>query len=343
MQVTMEDIARECGVTKMTVSRVLSGREGVKATTRENVLAVAARMNYEINTLAQNFNTNRSGFIGVATPFDGLLGSSYFEEVFKGFRRALKSSDLDFALFDTGSELFNDGAKLKKLYAQRRVDGLLIVALHTTDNFLDTLERLGIPMVVVGERPTCPTTCSVSCKDERGIELVCEHLYSLGHRKIAFIEGPRDFATADRRKAAFLAFAKRKKLSLPPHFIQPGDFTMRSGRIATRLLLSESARPTAIIAANDIMAFGAIDSAHEIGVRVPQDVSIAGFDDLTAAADRFPSVTTVHQPVSEMGERGARMLVEAIGRRQVPSGHTVMDVSLVVRESTAPPAKRGSR
>ena len=152
MHTTMEDIARECGVTKMTVSRVLAGRDGVKKSTREKVLETATRLNYEINALAQSFNTNRSGFIGLATPFDGLLGSSYFKDAVNGFRRVLDDTVFSFSLFDTNSESFNNGEKLGKLYRQRRADALLLLAVHTTDRFLETLEQLQVPMVVVGER-----------------------------------------------------------------------------------------------------------------------------------------------------------------------------------------------
>lgn len=320
----------------MTVSRVLAGQSTVKPGTREKVLEAAKHLNYELNALAQNLNLDRSGFIGVATPFGGLLGSSYFEEAFKGFRRALADTGLDFALFDTTSEACNDGAKLARLYRQRRVDGLLVVAAHTDDRFLDTLGAAGVPMVVVGEQPRGWSVCSISCDDRNGIDLLCRHLYSLGHRRIAFVEGPRDFATAERRKAAYVDFCRENGLNNPSFYLHPGDFAMRSGRAAGMFLLRAEPRPTAIIAANDMMAFGLIESARELGLRVPRDVSVAGFDDLPAAAERFPSLTTVHQPVIEMAEHGGRTLLHAINTSEMPAGQTVLDVSLVVRESTAP-------
>ena len=331
----MEDIARECGVTKMTVSRVLAGGNNVKPATREKVLKAAKHLRYEINVLAQNLNSNRSGYIGVATPFEGLLGSPYFAAAFKGFRIALNGSGLDFALFDTDSEEFNSGAKLAKLYRQRKVDGLLVVALHTYDRFLDTSEHTHIPMVVVGEQPATETVCSVSCDDRRGIQLVCEHLYGLGHRRIAFVEGPAYVTTAEHRKAAYTAFCEARGLRLPPWYVQPANYSMHSGREAGRALLQGNPRPTAIIAANDPMALGVMESARELKIRVPQDLSLAGFDDLPATQEHFPPLTTVHQPVSEMGERGARILLEAMEEGTMPTGRIVMDVSLVVRESTA--------
>jgi DNA-binding LacI/PurR family transcriptional regulator len=339
MSVTMEDIARECGITKMTVSRVLAGRDGVKKSTREKVLATASRLNYEINALAQSFNSNRSGFVGIATPFDGLIGSSYFKDVINGFRRVLDDTVVSFSLFDTNSESFNNGEKLGKLYRQRRADGLLLLAVHTTDGFLETLEQLHIPMVVVGERVESPSVCSVSCRDRHGMRQVCEHLFNLGHRRIGFVEGPSDFSTANRRKEGFVEFCRDKQLEIPATYYQQGHYNTRGGRAAGRILLRETPRPTAIIAANDAMAYGVYESVRELGLRIPEDISIVGFDDETAAADMFPPLTTVHQPVSEMGEEAARILWEAISNDKLPMGQVILDVSLIVRESTAPPAE----
>ena len=334
----MEDIARECGVTKMTVSRVLAGKKNVKTSTRQKILESASRLNYEINTLAQNFNNNRSGFIAVATPFEGLMGSPYLGEVFQGFDKVLRGSDYDFALFNTHAESFNDGAKLARLHRQRRVDGILVVAAHTDDRFIATLEHQHVPMVVIGEQVPGSNVCSISCEDAKGVEKVCSHLHDLGHRRLAFVEGPHDLLTAIRRRAAFVDFCNGRGLELPEELIREGGFTMRSGRIAGHALLSLPERPTAIVAANDMMAFGVIEAARAMGLDVPRDVSIAGFDDLPTATDRFPSLTTIHQPVREMGELGARMLVEAVEKGVVPTGQTTLEVSLIVRESTrAPP------
>lgn len=333
----MADIARECGVTKMTVSRVLSGRGGVKASTRDKILHAAERLKYEINVLAQNFNSNRSGFIGVATQFMGMLGSPYLAEIFKGFHVAVatQQTERNYALFDTGTDPFNDGEKLAKLHRQRRVDGLLVVAPHTYDGFLQTLERLHTPMVVIGETTSCQSVCSVSCNDEAGIEAMCNHLYELGHRRIAFIEGASAHVTSIRRKGAYVKFCRAKGLKNPSFFIQLGNYSMQSGRAAGRVLLQANPRPTAIIASNDLMAYGVMESARELNLQIPKDISIGGFDDLPTAAERCPSLTTVHQPVLEMGELGMKLLLQSLERGDLPVGQTVMDVSLVVRESTS--------
>lgn len=336
---TMEDLARECGISKMTVSRVLRGRSGVSPATRDKVLIAAKRHNYELNALAQNFARRRSGFIGVATPFEGLIGSNYFAEIFKGFQRVLRDTEWDFALFDTLSPSFSDAGKLEKLYRARRVDGLLVVAPHANDAFLDTLAALRIPLVVVGETVASLNVGSVACNDYEGIELLCSHLFSLGHRRIAFVGGPQDLTSAKRRERAYIEFCRSRNLEVPAGFVHVGDYTMRSGREAGLFLLRAETRPTAIIAANDMMAFGVIESAHELDINVPREVSIAGFDDLPTAVERYPSLTTVHQPVAEMAERSAQLLVDALSSSQLSNSQITFPVSLVTRNSTTVPAQ----
>ncbi|MGH8048016.1 MAG: LacI family DNA-binding transcriptional regulator [Chthoniobacterales bacterium] len=341
MHSTMEDIARECGVSKMTVSRVLSGRQVVSAKTREKVLEVAKKLNYEFNTLAANFALKRSGFVGVATPFVGLLGTEYFAAVFRGFQKVLHKAGWDCALFDTLSDAFNDGVKLARLYRQKKVDGLLIVAPHMHDRFLESLANLGVPVVAVGEQIASRQVSSVSCDDDQGMTEVCEHLYELGHRDIAFVGGPQDLATARDRQAAYKAFCRQMGLDTPLNFLQPGEYTIQSGKTAARILLESERRPTAIIGVNDFTAFGVIECAREMGLRVPEDLSVTGFDDMPSAAERHPALTTVHQPAVEMGEAGAEILVRMMTTGQLSSAKISLKVSLVARQSTArPPASK---
>ena len=333
---TMDDIAQACGLSKMTVSRVLANRPGVGTETRRKVEAAAKQLNYELNSMAQNFNLNRSGFIGIATSTDGLIGSYYFGEIFHGFSRAIRDSAHHFALFDTASDSFNDGSKLARLYRQRKVDGLLIVSPHTDNQFLQTLKNLRVPMVVVGESVLDPSVGSITCDDAAGVRAVCQHLFTLGHRKIAFIGGPKGLISSERRKRTFEQFCQGNGLDLPAAYLQPGDYTMRAGRQAALTLLDSPARPTAIVAANDLMAFGVMETARALDLTMPGDLSVAGFDDLPTAADRFPALTTVSQPVSAMAEQGANILLRALDEHKIPNGLVTMDVSLTVRGSTGP-------
>lgn len=350
---TMAEIARLCGTTKMTVSRVFAGRAGVGEELREKILTAGRSLNYEVNQQARNFSANRAGFVGIATPFEGLLGSRYFQRVVEGINFGLRSSPLDLALFDMLSASFEDGAKLERLWRQRKVDGLIILAPHTTDHFMRPLTDSGAPLVVVGEHPNDETIASIMGNDGMGIRLAVDHLVSLGHRRIALVGGPADLSSATRRRESFVATMKGHGLKVGPDAFCEGDYTMHSGRVAGGRLLARSPRPTAIVAANDYMAMGVIQSAQEIGLRVPDELSVTGFDDLPDSADYWPPLTTVHQPIFDIGIQAAQLLLAqmkaapASARPGGPAKRQFMtDVSLAVRNSTsvaAPPDAKSVR
>lgn len=293
------------------------------------------RLDFQINTVASNLARSRSGFIGMATPFHGLVGSAYFGELMRGVEAVLADTEWDLAMFDIRARTFEDGERLQALYRTRKVDGLLVVAPNAEEAFLETFSSMRIPLVVVGKEVSHRAVSCVSCDDHRGITQLCEHMHGLGHRRIAFVGGPEGFSVAQTRERAFVEFCRRRRLAKSGTPVWRGDYSLRSGKEAGLALLQAEARPSAIIAANDMMAFGLIEAARKLRLDVPGDVSIGGFDDLPTAADREPSLTTVHQPVFEMAERGTRMLVDALNGDARPSKKTVMDVSLVVRQSTA--------
>ena len=340
---TMAEIARLCGTTKMTVSRVFAGRPGVGEELRQKILQAGQNLHYEVNQQARNFGANRAGFVGIATPFEGLLGSCYFQRVVEGLNYGLRSEPQDLALFDMLSASFEDGAKLERLWRQRKVDGLVILAPHTTDHFMRPLTDSGVPLVVVGEHPNDEAIASIMGNDGMGIRLAVDHLVELGHRRIAFVGGPADLSSATRRRESFVETMKGHGLKAGPDLIGEGDYTMHSGRVAGGRLLAHAKRPTAIVAANDYMAMGVIQSAQELGLRVPRDLSVTGFDDLPDSADYWPPLTTVHQPIFEIGIQAAQLLLAQMTRGSSASARTgplaerqvMTDVSLIVRKSTA--------
>lgn len=339
---TMAEIARLCGTTKMTVSRVFAGRPGVGEELRDKILTAGRKLNYEVNQQASNFSSNRAGFVGIATPFEGLLGSRYFQQVVEGLNHGLNASPHELALFDMLSASFEDGAKLERLWRQRKVDGLVILAPHTTDHFMRPLTDSGVPLVVVGEHPNDEAIASVMGNDGMGIRMAIDHLVDQGHRQIAFIGGPADLSSATRRRQSFVETIKRHGLKISPDLFGEGDYTMHSGRVAGRILLGRNPRPTAIVAANDYMAMGVIQSAQELGLRVPIDLSVTGFDDLPDSIDYWPPLTTARQTIFDIGVMAAQLLLaqmkgEAANTALLPVAQrqVMMDSSLIVRESTA--------
>ncbi|WP_162525332.1 LacI family DNA-binding transcriptional regulator [Rariglobus hedericola] len=330
----MEDIAKDCGISMMTVSRVISGKGLVSAATREKVLEAVKRLDFQINTVASNLARSRSGFIGIALPFHGLIGSDYFGEIVRGVQSVLMDTEWDISLFDIRARTFEDGAKLQQLHRTRKVDGLLVIAPNAHEAFLETFSSMRLPLVVVGKRVDHRGVCCVSCDDYQGIESMCEHLHGLGHRRIAFVGGPAGFSVAHAREQAFLDFCARKRLSKKSRPLWRGDYSFKSGCDAGLALLQTEERPTAIIAANDAMAHGLIEATRELRLTVPRDVSIGGFDDLPSSENIHPALTTVHQPVFEMAAHGARLLVEALNKQVRPEGRSLLKVRLIVRQST---------
>ncbi|MGH8047482.1 MAG: LacI family DNA-binding transcriptional regulator [Chthoniobacterales bacterium] len=341
--VTMRDVARESGVSPMTVSRVLSGSQTVDPELRQRVLSIAERLDYVPNMLASNLASNRTEFIGVATPFRDLVGTTFFREVLAGFQSVTERNKLDFALFDCASERFNDPRELAAIYRQKKAGGLLIVAPQMHGRYLRTLAGMGVAFVVVGEYIDDEEVPSISCDDTMGIKLAVEHLLGLGHRDIAYIGGPPMLGSGKRRESAFTTAMAAANIEVPAHFLQPGDYTIISGHESAQFLLTSKRRhPTAIVAANDISAIGVIEAARDLGLRVPEDLSVTGFDDLSPAHEHGLFLTTLHQPVMEIGTVAAKMLLKSIENGEPLNGHVDVDVALVVRSSTGPAATRMS-
>jgi DNA-binding LacI/PurR family transcriptional regulator len=331
----MHDVAKESGVSPMTVSRVLSGRRTVDPQMRRRVLAAARRLDYVPNALASSFSRNRAGFIGVATAYRDLIGTTFFREVMLGFQSAVRGTELDFALFDCTSEAFRNPKGLARIYRQKKAGGLLIMAPQMEEKYLRTLSSMGIAFVVAGERVTDPDIPSVCCNDARGIEIMIEHLLKLGHRRIGFICGPSQLGSAQRRESAFRKCVESAGLALPKHFVQPGDYTVPKAKASAAVMLKNRKPPTAIICANDQTAKGAVLAAREMGVRVPEDVSIGGFDGLLSPEEDDVSLTTIYQPVQEIAALAAKRLLDLMAGKPV-RGHVDIDVSLVIRETTGP-------
>jgi DNA-binding LacI/PurR family transcriptional regulator len=334
--VTMAEIARLCGTTKMTVSRVFAGRPGVSEALREKVLKQATRLKYEVNQQASSFSSNRVNFIGLVTPFEGLLGSRYFQRVVEGLNRGLGNHPHDLVLFDMLSPNFESGDKLERVWRQRKVDGFVILAPHTTDQFIRPLAESGVPLVVVGEVDPGHGVASITADDEQGVRMAIEHLAGYGHKLIAYVGGPEMLSSAQRRLASYRETMENVGLEVKESMVMPGNYTMRSGREAGAKLFRAKRRPTAVFAANDDMALGVMQAAMAEGLRVPEDVSVVGFDDLAEAAEYWPALTTVHQPIRRIGLVASNLLLaQIVSDFQAPQPPP-LDCNLVVRDSTAP-------
>lgn len=337
----MDDLARATGLSKMTVSRALNGTGYVSEESRKKVLAAARELNYRLNYIGRNLNQNRTGMLGIITPLEGLIGTYYFGQIVKGIQTALIGTDYHIAHYDSLSADFNDGTKCAQLCYQKRVDGLIVIAPKRHDRFVKTFADLNVPLVVVGGAPRDPKTSYIDVDNFGGAASMVEHLIALGHRRIGFVSGPKSLHDACEREAAFRKTLARHGIKVSEKWVIPGDYDTRKAFHASLHLLSNRDRPTAIFAANDLMALGVLDAVRIIGLSIPEELSIAGFDDIDAATHVQPQLTTVRQPMQRMGKRAVEYILELLSKESSERHliHQKLTAQLITRQSTGPVRK----
>ncbi len=334
---TMQDIARETGLSMMTVSRVLSNKGYVSQQSRKLILAAIKKSDYQINLLARHIRSRRADLLGVITPFR-LVGTYYFGQVLQGVQQALSGTGFHVALFDSQSNDFNDGRKCANLCRQRRVDGLIVVAPGHDDRFLLTLAGFRMPVVVVGRSFNHKSISFVDVDNFAAAAAMTRYLIRLGHKKIAFLRGASNRRDAEQREAAFRKTLAAHHLPVVEKWIVQGDYETRKAFHVALALLSKENRPTAIFASNDLMAYGVIDAARMLKLRVPEDLSVAGFDDLEGSAELLPPLTTAAQPMKQLGHVAAGYLLNRLDAQEgLPALRQKLSAQLVIRTSTAPP------
>jgi LacI family transcriptional regulator len=332
---TITEVAREAGVGVGTVSRVVNGSASVRDETRRRVLEAIARLGYAPNAAARALSTGRTATVGVVAPF--FTRASVMARL-RGISRVLDANGYGLVIFDV-ERPEQAPASFGELAGRGRVDAVLAITLVPDDAELERFAAAGIPVVLVDrEHPSLP---SVMIDDMAGGRLATEHLLALGHERIAFIGDiePCDARPIARRRAGYDA-------ALRAAGIEPDDALVRSvehghERAAeeARTLLALPEPPTAIFAASDDQALAVLAAAAEDGVRVPDDLSVVGFDDVETA--RWAGLTTVAQPLEQSGEQGAELVLAALAGEPVTPCE--LELQLVVRATSAPPSPNRRR
>lgn len=329
---TIDDVARMAGTSTKTVSRVLNNEPNVRDSMRERVLSAIAALNYRPLTSARSLATNRSFMIGLL--YDN-LSPSYIMEVQAGVLEACEAQHYSMMVQPLVSAAADFVERVEDILSRHQPDGLILTP-PITDHpqLLEHLRRTGLPFASIA--PHHPKDCiGVILREREAAAAMVDHLVSLGHRRIAHILGDPKHGAGVWRLAGFRDGLRRAGLKEDPAYMVQGRFSFESGVAAMRQLLALPQRPTAIFAADDDMAVGAIWAAAEAGVAVPGDVSICGFDDTTIATQVWPPLTTIHQPVREMGRRATEeLLLRVLGKgdaRMVEVGYEMR-----IRASTAP-------
>ncbi|MFJ7214517.1 LacI family DNA-binding transcriptional regulator [Amycolatopsis sp. NPDC098790] len=327
-RVTIRDVAARAGVSVATVSKVINERYGVSAATLAKVRAVIEELGYEASLVAQSLRNHRTNVIGILVadlePFS--------TELLKGAADAIRGSGFELVVYSAGGRT-GDPSGWEKRYLSRLsgtlVDGAVLVTPAVS------LEAVpGTPVVAVDPHTGPSHLPTIDSDNLRGAQLATEHLLELGHRRIAFLSGRPDLESATLRKAGYLRALEAAGVPADENLIRIGAYDPEVSAASAHDLLTCPDRPTAVFAANDISAIATVGAARELGLSVPDDLSVVGFDNVPESALCSPPLTTVDQPIREMGHRAISMLIALINGDEVGRTHVTLDTGLVVRHST---------
>ncbi|HTK11436.1 MAG TPA: LacI family DNA-binding transcriptional regulator [Ktedonobacteraceae bacterium] len=330
--VTIFDVANEASVSYSTVSRVINNKEHVSQEKRERVLKTMAELGYVANIQARTLAGGRSNIVGLLVHG---LNTSYIGEIIKGIDTELGSAHYDLMLYTTHRRKLKESEYVTRL-TRNLVDGLLLVLPRNEEVYLAALRQRQFPHVLVDYQGMNQDVPTVVATNRRGAYEATSYLIAIGHRRIGFITGNMEQGCAQERLAGYKAALEDHGLPVLPQLIQEGNFLQPRGYSCAKALLSLAEPPTAIFASNDISAFGVMEAVRDHGLQIPRDISIIGFDDIPQTAHVHPPLTTVCQPLEEMGSIAARMLVKYIMEPDSPIERREVPTTLVIRQSCAP-------
>lgn len=326
--VTIADIAQRAGVSASTVSRVLSGTVPVAEPKRDAVLSAVAALNYQPNVFARSLASGQSLIIGVLTQN---FGSPFYDAIIQGLVKGLTGTEY-FPIFADGQWQAEIEFEAIQAMLRRQIDGLVVLGGFL--GYHEVKQLIGdIPLVMVVNRANGHEANSIFIDNIAGAYLATKHLIELGHRRIAHICGRLDHPDARDRQLGYRQALEEAGIQPDPDLVIEGTFRRQSGVLALEMLLSRGKPFSALFAANDQMAFGARLALYRRGIRVPEDISIVGFDDEPAAAFMIPPLTTMRQPAVELGLEAARLILARLkGETIAPA---CLTAELIIRESTA--------
>jgi LacI family transcriptional regulator len=334
--VKLKDLAQKTGYSVTTVSRALGGYSDVNEQTRQRIIETARQLGYQPHEPARQLRSQRTQTIGLIIPAnDQSFSNDFFNILLRGIgdAAALEGYDLLISAHAPGK---GEMDAYHRFVGGGRVEGMIVARTRQADERLHYLKRMQHPFVVSGR--SAPAEESdfpyIDADSQAGIREAAEHLIALGHRDIALLLPPPEVAFTEYRRRGYVAALASAGIPYRAEYVLHGDLMRSGGYTLTNLLLDQYPHITAIVCANDLMALGAISATQKRGLVVGRDVSITGFDDIPPAEYAQPALTTVHQPVYEIGQRLLHMLVQIIARKTPPETHILLPARLIVREST---------
>ncbi len=334
--VTIDDVARLAGVSIKTVSRVVNMEPNVKESTRKKVTEAIKTLDYRPNVSARSLASKRSYLIGLF--YDStLLESSFIVQVQAGILPLCRKQGYELIIHPVNWRDEGTTSDLANIIKHSRVDGAILTPpISDNPEILATFTNLKKPYIRLSPSPSKFKSGGVYTDHQHAAKLMTEHLLKLGHKKISFIYGPDFLPSSKQRKAGFLEAYTAAGIKMTQHTLMPGLNSFESGIQTAQKLLTLKHRPTAIFANNDEMASAILGIAHSLGISVPNELSVAGFDDSPLSRKVWPPLTTVRNPVTEMAEAAANLLLNQIHGHSNPVIDIVMAAELVIRQSTGP-------
>jgi len=327
--ITIREVAQHAQVSVTTVSHVINGTRFVSEEAKARVQAAIAALHYVPSAVARSLKSSRTHTVGMMIPNNS---NPYFAEIIRGIEDTCFAAGFNVILCNSDDDPHKQAAYVRVL-SEKQVDGLIVLSSGGDPELLDTLRGAPMPQVVVDREIDDLAADLVEVDHEGGARLAVEHLVSLGHARIACIAGPLALSPARQRVQGWRSALQAAGLACDDALVADGGFTAAGGFAAMRALLVY--RPSAVFASNDLMAIGAICAAAEAGLRVPQDVSMIGFDDIALAAYSNPPLTTIAQPKHQTGELAAQLLMQRIAQPGRPLQREILRPSLVLRRSAA--------
>lgn len=328
---TMKQVAEKAGVSTSTVSHVINNTRVVSTDVRDRVLAIIAETRYIPSAVARSLKNDKTHTIGMMVPNNS---NPYFAELIQGIEDAAFRRSYNVILCNAYDDSKKQATYLRVLL-EKRIDGLILVASGADDELAQRLRTLSVPMVLVDREVAGVEADFIESNHETGGYLATDYLIGLGHTEIACVSGPADLPPSRDRVAGYLRALQQAGIGFRPAFLVHSDFTSEGGFRAFQQLLALNNPPTAIFASNDLMAIGGICAASEAHVRIPQQLSVIGYDDIALASYSTPRLTTIAQPKYEMGQLITRLLLERIAGAELPLRREMLQTSLVERQSTA--------
>lgn len=326
MALTIRDIASKSGVSVATVSRVINESELVRSETKKKVLKVIKENNYTPNLLARAFSKSKSETIGLIIPPESNMFSDFFAEMLRGIESAARMYNFDLLLKTSNPSNYHQYFEMKKC------DGLLLITPVLDDPGIRMLEKKDFPMVLINS--VSNHISYVDVDNVNGAFKAVEHLAKMGHKRIGIINGILEGANGQDRFRGYKFALDKYNIPQDKDLIKLGDYSTGSGMLKMNELLALPNRPTAVFVANDLMAIGALRVIKEAGLQVPKDMAVVGYDDLVLAEISVPPLTSVRQPIFDLGKEAVRLLVSQMEQGKKSLQKVVLETELIVRESS---------